>query len=178
MSRTVKTNILLFIFTGLLTVGIFNCGDDEILNSNNNNTPDTSCADTTLENGKIKGKITFVDTNFIRSGGNYLISAYPRSSWPPAGPPPVYDTIRISGNNLSYCYSLTGFAGNDTDYVVTVGFRKTIPGQSPVMSVYGCDTNHNVSCWLMAPGTARVGATTGSRYINMISWSDTAKKLY
>jgi len=30
----------------------------------------------------------------------------------------------------------------------------------------------------MNPATVRVGSTSGARYINMLSWSDTTKKLY
>ncbi|HJY63310.1 MAG TPA: hypothetical protein VJ455_04070 [Ignavibacteria bacterium] len=177
MSKTVKTNLFSLLFAVLIALFIYSCGEDSILNTTTN-PPDTSCTDTTLEVSKIKGKVTFVDTNFIRTGGVYLISAYPRSSWPPMGPPTSYDTLRISGNNLSYCYSLQGITGADTNYVVTIGFRKTTGGASPVMSVYGCDTNHNISCWLMNPATVRVGSTSGARYINMLSWSDTTKKLY
>jgi hypothetical protein len=177
MSKSTKTNFLLFLFAGFITVGIFNCGEDTILNTPVN-PPDTSCSDTTLEVSKIKGKVTFVDTNFVRTGGIYLISAYPRTGWPPMGPPTSYDTLRISGNNLTYCYSLQGISGPDTNYVVTVGFRKTTGGASPVMSVYGCDTNHSVTCWLMNPPTVRVGASSGARYVNLLSWSDTTKKLY
>ena len=178
MSRTVKTNILLFIFTGLLTVGIFNCGEDTILNTNNN-TPDTSCADSIITAFQIKGKVNFVDTNFVRSGGVYLISAYPRGGWPPMGGPAVYDTIRVSGTNTSYCYVLKGFTSSvDTDYVVTVGFRKSTAGQSPVMSVYGCDTNHALSCWFSNPATVRVGPSIGVKNVTMLSWADTSKKVY
>jgi len=177
MKKTFLNHFMLFAFVAILGIMINSCGEDTII-SNNPNTPDTSCADTTLTNLHIKGKITFVDTNFVRSGGVYLISAYPRGGWPPLGGPISYDTVRISGNNLEYCYDLGGFPALDTTYVLSVGFRKSTGGQSPVMSVYGCDTSHQTSCWIVSPGTVRISPTSGARYINMISWSDTAKKVY
>lgn len=134
----------------------------------------------------INGTVNFVDTNFILSGGTYLISAYPSTGWPPTGGPTAYDTIKITRTNnvlnLSYNYKLKDL--NSGNYVVSVGFRKTTGGQSPIMSVYGCDTARFLngagsSCFLSPPKHATIGASgEGTEGINMLSWSDTAKKVY
>ena len=176
MNNSLKNHLYLFVFIALIGIFINSCGEDTIISNNPPTTPDTACTDSTLTGRMIKGRITFVDTNFIRSGGIYLISAYPRSGWPPMGGPASYDTVRISGNNLNYCYTLSNLPDSG-NYVVSVGFRKQTGGQSPIMSVYGCDTLHSMTC-LMNPSTVYIGQSTGARYINMISWSDTAKKIF
>lgn len=177
MKKTLLKHLGLFVIVAFVGILINSCGEDTILNTNTN-PPNTDCSDTTITNLHIKGKITFVDTNFVRSGGVYLISAYPRGGWPPMSGPISYDTVRVSGNTLEYCYDLGGFPDLDTTYVLSVGFRKSSGGQSPVMSVYGCDTSHQTSCWLMNPPTVRISSSSGARNINMISWADTSKKVY
>ncbi len=135
----------------------------------------------------INGTVNFVDTSFILSGGTYLISAYPSTGWPPTGGPAAYDTIHLTTSNLgefnlSYNYQLKDL--NPGMYVVSVGFRKSTGGQSPIMSVYGCDTARFLngagsSCFLSPPKHAEIGSNgEGTEGINMLSWSDTAKKVY
>lgn len=177
MKTTLLKHLMLFVIVAFVGILINSCGEDTIIN-NTTNPPTPDCSDTTITNLHIKGKITFVDTNFIRTGGTYLISAYPRGRSPPMGGPTSYDTISITGNTLEYCYDLTGFPSLDTTYVLSVGFRKSSGGQSPVMSVYGCDTSHQTSCWLVSPTTVRIGPSSGARHIDMLSWSDTSKKVY
>ncbi len=177
MKKTFLNPFMLFAFVAILGILINSCGEDTIINNNNPTTPDTACTDTTLTGLMIKGRVTFVDTNFIRSGGIYLISAYPESGWPPTGGPSAYDTVRISGNNLNYCYTLSNLPAAQK-YVVSVGFRKSTGGQSPIMSIYGCDTSHSLTCLFSPSNKADLSGGTGVRYINMLSWSDTAKKIY
>jgi len=132
----------------------------------------------------VNGRVNFVDTNFILSGGTYLISAYPSTGWPPMGGPAAFDTIRIARTNnilnLSYDYKLIDL--NPGDYVISVGFRKAIGGRSPIMSVYGCDTARFVNgstCFLNPPRKAIIGTNNeGAIGINLISWSDTTKKVF
>lgn len=180
MSKSLKNHLFLFVFVALMGIFINSCGEDTIINNNNNNNPpDTACTDTTLTGRMIKGRITFVDTNFVRSGGVYLISAYPKSGWPPTGGPSAFDTVRISGNNLNYCYTLSNLP-SDGAYVVSVGFRKSTGGQSPIMGIYGCDTARfpTSSCVLSPSDSAQIISGQGVRYINFLSWSDTAKKIF
>jgi len=158
------------IFAAILIVIAYSCSNDTV-------TPSGPEAKT------INGNVTFVDTNFILTGGSYLISAFASSAWPPMGPPNSYDTIKITrtGNilNTSYNYKLKDL--NPGDYVVTVGFRKTTGGQSPIMSVYGCDTARSQysMCFLNPPNKATIGANNeGTQGINMLSWADTTKKVY
>jgi len=134
----------------------------------------------------IKGMVTFVDTNFVLSGGIYLISAYPSTGWPPSGPPTAYDSIIIKRSNnvldLDYSYKLKNL--NSGQYVVSVGFRKYTGGQSPIMSIYGCDTLRAIypgglECLFNPTLKATIGPLNeGVTGVNMISWSDTTKKIY
>ncbi|MBX7042571.1 MAG: hypothetical protein K1X85_06675 [Ignavibacteria bacterium] len=150
---------------------IYSCSDDDTTNNPNPTGPDAK---------SINGTVAFVDNSFVTSGGVYLISAYPSSGWPPTGGPAAYDTISISGSTLSYNYKLVDL--NPGDYVVSVGFRKTSGGQSPIMSVYGCDTARFASgstCFLNPPKKATIGSENqGVEGINMLSWADTTKKVY
>jgi hypothetical protein len=177
MKKTLFKHLGLFVIVAFVGIIINSCGEDTIITNNPPTTPDTACTDSTLTGLMIKGRVTFVDTNFIRTGGVYLISAYPESGWPPVGPPSSYDTIRISGNNLNYCYTLSNLP-TAQKYVVSVGWRKQTGGQSPIMSVYGCDTLHSVPCLLGPPLKADLTSGQGVRFINMLSWSDTAKKIF
>lgn len=131
----------------------------------------------------IKGIVTFVDTNFVLTGGNYLISAYPSTGWPPMAGPTAFDTIKvIRTNNIlntNYNYKLINI--NPGAYIVSVTYRKITGGQSPILSVYGCDTVRfqYSSCFLNPPLSANIGSNNqGVGGINMISWADTAKKVY
>lgn len=177
MKKSLKNNIILFAFVAITGLLINSCGEDAVINNNDPSAPDTACTDTVLTGRMIKGRVTFVDTNFVRSGGVYLISAYPRESWPPMGGPSAYDTIRVSGNNLNYCYTLSNLP-DDGGYVVSVGFRKETGGQSPIMGIYGCDTLHSIPCLFSPSDSAYISGGQGVRYINFLSWSDTAKKIY
>jgi len=162
------------ILFSLLLFTVYSCSEDSII------------LPLGPEARSINGTVNFVDTNFILSGGSYLISAYPSSGWPPMGGPTAFDTIKINrtGNilNKNYTYKLKDL--NPGDYVVSVGFRKVVGGQSPIMSVYGCDTARFLngagsSCFLSPPLKASIGAQNqGTDGINMLSWSDTAKKIF
>jgi hypothetical protein len=177
MNNNIIKHLTLFIFVALLGILINNCTEDSIINNNNPTVPDTACTDTSLTGLMIKGRVTFVDTNFIRTGGTYLISAYPETGWPPTGGPSAFDTIRISGNNLNYCYTLSNLPSAQR-YVVSVGFRKATGGQSPILSVYGCDTLHSIPCLLNPPRKADLTSGQGVKYINLLSWADTSKKIF
>lgn len=176
MKTSLLKHLALFAFVAFLGILINSCGEDTILTPPIN-PPDTACTDTTLTGLMIKGRVTFVDTNFIRTGGVYLISAYPKTSWPPTSGPAAYDTIRVSGNDLNYCYTLSNLPDSGS-YVVSVGWRKATGGQSPIMSIYGCDTLHSLTCLFTPSKFAYVPLGGGVRNINMISWSDTTKKIY
>ncbi len=173
--KTIGFNLFQISITLLLMLSAYNCSDD--------NTPITIVGP---DAKSINGKVTFVDTNFILSGGTYLISAYEETSWPPAGPPNAYDTIKITRTNnilnLDYNYKLVDL--NPGSYVVAVGFRKATGGQSPIMSIYGCDTLRAIypagsACLLDPSKKAMIGSNNqGTAGIDMLSWSDTTNKIY
>ena len=155
----------------LIAVSIYSCSDD-----------DDPVTPVGPDAKSINGAVTFVDANFVPSGGVYLISAYPASGWPPTGGPAAFDTINVNTSTLSYNYKLVDL--NPGSYVISVGFRKNTGGQSPIMSVYGCDTARFLngagsSCFLNPPLKATIGTNNeGTEGINMLSWADTTKKVF
>lgn len=165
------TSLLRLSVIALLFVSIYSCSDDDDPINPTPTGPDPK---------SINGTVRFVDTNFVRSGGVYLISAYPATAWPPTGGPAAFDTLNITGSTLSYNYKLVDL--NPGSYVVSVGYRKNTGGQSPIMSVYGCDTLRvatGSTCLLNPPLKAVIGSNNeGVQGINMISWADTAKKCF
>lgn len=169
MNKTFSINVKIS-FVIILIVLAYSCSDD----------PTQPVGP---EARSINGMVNFVDTNFILTGGSYLIAAYPSTGWPPMGGPAAFDTIKLSrtGNilNKSYNYKLRDL--NPGDYVVTVGFRKLTGGQSPIISVYGCDTARAQysQCFLNPPKRATIGPENqGTENINMLSWADTTKKVF
>ncbi|HMQ68941.1 MAG TPA: hypothetical protein PKA90_07995 [Ignavibacteria bacterium] len=176
MKSKFKLKIFEVIAIALLFVTIYSCSDDD-------NNP-------VVINGpvsnSVNGVVNFVDTNFILTGGTYLISAYPSTGWPPMGGPTAYDTIKIARTNnvlnTSYNYQLRDLPTGD--YVVSVGFRKSVGGQSPVMSVYGCDTLRTIypaglTCFLNPTLKATIGSNNEAAVgIDMLSWADTTYKVY
>jgi hypothetical protein len=175
LKSKIKFNLFRVILTSVLMLSIYGCGDDD--------TPITVVGP---DAKSINGTVNFVDTNFILTGGTYLISAYETSAWPTAGPPNAYDTIRVTRTNnvlnLDYNYKLVDL--NPGDYVVSVGFRKSSGGQSPIMSIYGCDTLRamypaGAACLFSPSMKATIGSNNeGTTGINMLSWSDTTSKIY
>ena len=171
-----KLKIFEILVIALLFVSVYSCSDDDT----NPVTPIGPDAKS------INGKVTFVDTNFILTGGTYLISSYPSTGLPPTGGPADYDTILITMTNnvlnLVYDYKLIDL--NPGNYVVSVGFRKASGGQSPIMSIYGCDNARAIypaglACLFAPSKYATIGTENqGTAGIDMLSWSDTTKKIY
>lgn len=173
LNKIFNNPLLSAVFVLLITITIYSCSDDE----NNVIVPVGPAANT------VNGVVTFVDTNFILTGGTYLISAYPSTGWPPMSGPTAFDTISIKRTNnvldLQYSYTLKDL--NPGSYVISVGFRKATGGQSPIMSVYGCDTARAQysPCFLSPPKNATIGTENqGTEGISMLSWSDTTNKVY
>lgn len=176
LKKKFKFRIFEILIVSLLFVSVYSCSDDD----DNPVTPTGPDAKT------INGKVTFVDTNFILNGGTYLISAYPSTGWPPTAGPSAYDTIKVTRTNnvlnLNYNYKLKDL--NPGEYVVSVGFRKTSGGQSPIMGIYGCDTLRaiypgGVTCLFSPSKKATIGSENqGTAGIDFLSWSDTTKKIY
>ena len=157
---------LVVLILSVITIA-YSCKSDDVITPSG---PDAN---------SINGNLTFADTNFISTGGTYLIAAY--STWPPMSGPSSYDTVRISRNsttgkwNQSYTYKLLSVANGS--YAVSVGFRKAAGGQSPIMGVYGCDTTHN-SCVVTTTSRATISSNAGVSGIDFTCWADTTKKLY
>jgi len=162
--KTIKTNILFLVLAVLTTAILYSCKDDTVTT-------------TQATSGPISGSVRFVDSNnFITTGGSYLISAYPKTAWPPTAGPTAYDTIPVAQNQGTYSYTLVGLPF--TEYVVSVGFRKDVGGQSPIMGIYGCDTSHSFTCLMTPSAFANVQNGSGVSNINFLSWADTTNKIY
>lgn len=176
MKSKFSLKIFEVIAIALLIVTIYSCSDDDT----------NPVVITGPDANTVNGVVNFVDTNFILTGGTYLISAYPSTAWPPMSGPSSYDTIQITRTNnvlnLSYNYKLKDL--NPGEYVVSVGFRKSTGGQSPIMSIYGCDTNRAIypsglACLFNPSLKATIGSNNqGTEGINMLSWADTTNKIY
>ena len=166
--KTKSLGNFLFVICALALISIaYSCKSDDVI------TPVVG-----PDANTINGTVTFADTGFISTGGVYLISAF--TTWLPSGPPAAYDTIKISRGtsgrwNTAYDYKLKGISSGA--YAISVGFRKSTGGQSPIMGLYGCDTTHNM-CVLTDTVKARVINNSGVAGINFPSWADTTKKLY
>lgn len=131
---------------------------------------------------KIYGSIRFVDTSFVPSNGIYLIAAY--SFWPPASAPAVYDSIKIYRNlssgqwNKTYNYQLRDLP--DGNFVLSVIYRRLTGGASPIMGVYGCDTNHYTPIVTCPLNPTKITINHGTRTFNrdMLAWADTTKRIF
>ncbi len=167
MKTKIFKHFMLFAIVAFVGIIINSCGDDPVSNNTN----------PTYDANSINGTVTFVDTNFEGTdSGSYLISAYPEAGWPPTGGPTAYATLNITPGQTAYNYKLVGLS--DGNYVVSVGYRKLIGGQSPIMSIYGCDTLHSMTCLLTPTLKATITNNAGVGNINMLSWADTSKKIY
>jgi hypothetical protein len=169
MLKTIKNSLYLVAVLGLLFVA-YSCSDDSTV------TP------TGPEANSVNGTVSFADTNFISSGGTYLISAYPSTAWPPTGGPSSYDTVRIRRENnawvKSYNYTLKGLSSGD--YVIAVGWKAIFPPTAPsyVQGTYGCDTLHG-PCVANPTLKATIQSNNaGVSNINFLSWADTSKALF
>jgi hypothetical protein len=165
MKKSFKINGFLLIIALFATILISKCGSDSVTSPG-----------ATYDAKSINGTVTFADNHFVTSGGTYLISAYPKTGWPPAAGPTAYDTIHVTSGTLGYNYKLVGL--DDGSYVISVGFRKVTGGQSPIMGIYGCDTLHSIQCVITPTLNATITGGAGVGGINFLCWADTSKKLY
>lgn len=170
MLKTIKNYLYLVAVSCLLFVA-YSCSDDTVV------TPAPQA-------NTINGRVTFADTNFITSGGTYLISIFANDNPPPQywfGPPTAFDTLDISFNSSTgkyeANYSFTNV--NNGRYVVAVGFRRDTGGQSPTMGIYGCDTARaQFSNCFTTPIRAEITNNAGVNNINFLSWADTTNKVF
>ena len=136
-----------------------------------------SCSDNSFQpsGDYISGWVIFNDTNFIR-GGYYAISMYENNSNPFSYMPLRSDSLPMkkygTGNMIYY-----RFTNNDNGhYYFGVTWIQSPPVQNqrpPVLGTLGCDTNSNCSDHLLIA----FPNFTGANY-NIVSWTDTTKRLY
>jgi hypothetical protein len=169
VKKTIKTNLLFLILAVLTTAILYGCKEDSVTNQTGG-----------PEANSVNGRITFADTNFLFTGGYYDVAAFTSTPWPPQGPPSGNDSLVITkvGNIYQADYSIKGLSNGD--YIVAVGWRPDIGGQSPVMGIYGCDTSHasnNPGC-VFNPTKVTITNNAGVANINILSWADTTKQIF
>lgn len=171
MKKTIKTNLLFLFLAVISTAILYGCKEDTVI------TPTPGGP----EANSINGKITFADTNFLFNGGYYDVAVFPPPpGWPPMGPPSGNDSLVITnvGGVYQADYSIKGLSNGD--YIVAVGWRPDIGGQSPVLGIYGCDTAHastNPGC-VFNPSRVTITNNEGVANINILSWADTTQQVF
>ncbi len=171
MKKTIKTNILFLVLAVLTTAILYSCKDDTVTQTGGSGGPEAN---------SINGRITFADTNFLFTGGYYDVAAFPSSPWPPIGAPSGDDSLIINnvGSVYQADYKIKGL--NNGSYIIAVGWRPIIGGQSPVLGIYGCDTAHastNPGC-IFSPTQVAITNNAGVENINILSWADTTQQVF
>ncbi len=129
MAKKSFNSIFLFLAIVLISLLVFNCGDDIV------NAPQDF----------ISGTITYLDTNLNYSGGYYTVSIYGDSSSPFSHTPIRTDSLAVtkSGGVASAYYKITGLASGN--YYIGSTWKNSSNGNLTLYGVYGCDQNINCS---------------------------------
>ena len=116
----------------------------------------------------ISGYISFVDSNFILSGGYYAVALYSNQSTPYHSVPLTTDTLHTAGASSPYHYRIY-WENKSTCYLGIVWKRTSGESEIPrVLGIYGCDTSYSCTDFksIFFPNY------TGANY-NIICWTDT-----
>lgn len=124
-----------------------------------------------VQGNSISGYVTFADTHFVRTGGDYRIALYPNeyppfASIPVKTEPLVMEAINLSSYTISWEGERKFFLG-----VVWKG-DSTNPNPPVLLGIYGCDTSH--SCW---PSKMASYPNVPEIRYNILAWADTAQKI-
>lgn len=162
MSKKYYRYVIIFFFSTFLFSLIHGCDDSGI----------------NPEETFIAGTVTFTNTNLYPSSqGYYAISLYSEQAPALGGDPLRSDSLNISvsGNTASAYYKMSGI-GTGFYYVAVTWIRKPnnpYDPNAPILGTFGCDTTHGCSSHTRIEFPSYAG--TGN--CNIISWSDTLKKL-
>ncbi len=132
-----------------------------------------SCSDdmsTQPQGNYISGYASFVDTNYVHSGGQYSIALFSSNS-SLSSTPIVVTPISMSGTNPFY-YRIQ-WDGTGSFFAAIVWVRNSGGNTSPIiLGTYGCDTSHTCS----SHQSITFPNYTGANY-NIICWADTTHSL-
>lgn len=144
---------------------MYSCGDDETPSAPPQYLPDS---------GTISGKIIYFGTNLFDSG-YYVVAAY--TDWPPTVNIISADTVDIFGDStyLGF-YTIRGLTGGMSYYLVS-GWLSQYSPYFYVLGTRGCDTSHNLSCYLNNPKRDSIPVNHGLATIDFLSWLDTTKRI-
>jgi hypothetical protein len=136
-----------------------------------------SCDDSgvTAKQDFVAGTVTFTDTNLICTGGYYAVSVFPDSSAPFHCIPVGSDSLVItkSGYLTTAHYKVSGLSAGSY-YIGTTWIRASDGCVRGVLGTYGCDTAHyNCTNTIVS-----LPNYEGSSDCNILSWTDTLKKLH
>ena len=116
----------------------------------------------------ISGYITFVDTNFMSSGGYYAVALYSNQSSPYNSIPLTTDTLKIAGATSPYNYRIY-YENKSACFLGIIWERTTSESEIPrVLGTYGCDTSYSCTDFK----SINFPNFTGANY-DVICWTDT-----
>jgi hypothetical protein len=133
------------------------------------------CSDNTtipVQGNSISGHVTFADTHFVSSGGQYEIALYP-NEYPPFFSLPVKtETLVMEQVNVS---RYTIYWDGDRKFFLGVVWKgdSTNPNPPVIIGVYGCDTSH-----ICYPTKMAYFPNVPVRTYDILSWADTSKRIY
>jgi hypothetical protein len=119
----------------------------------------------------ISGNAVFIDTNFIRSGGQYKIALYKNR-------PNPFDTLPVKAEIIDTGYVCINYfriywERQDNLFVAVIWARSEDINKNPiVLGTFGCDTTHHCTESKLIAFPNFTGADYG-----FLCWADTSKKL-
>ena len=155
-------NIFNAILTAFLLAILYACSDDGV-----NNPPPPSGP----EPNTISGKINFLDSGIVSSGGYYSILAF--TDWPPTSQYSALDSLIITPNPYQANYKLKGL--NNGTYYVVIAWTKIPygPGSNYILGLYNCNPP-SLTC---SPTPVNIQNNQGVDNINPVAYLDTARKI-
>jgi hypothetical protein len=157
MKKYFKNSFFIFLF---LSIVIFETCDDSGINA---------------PQDFISGTVIFTDTILRYNGGYYAVSLFPDNSSPFSQSPLRNDSLKISISNgvASTYYKMDGITSGSY-YVGITWIRSSDGNVRGVLGTYGCDTTHNCT----ASKKVTVPSYSGTGGINILSWTDTLRKVF
>jgi hypothetical protein len=117
--------------------------------------------------------VTFTDTFLTTQQGYYAISVFPDSAHPFQQIPVATDSLTItkSGYIFSANYRVNNLAAGNY-FVGATWIRTSDNNIRAILGIYGCDTARNCS-----GSRVSIPNYSGTNSCNILSWTDTLKKL-
>jgi hypothetical protein len=128
-------------------------------------------ADMQPKGNYISGHLSFIDTNFAKSGGHYAIGLYLNQTSPFLYKPAYTQVINPDILNTSLYYRI--ICDGQGSYIVSAIWMNDSCNEVPeVLGTFGCDTSRTCT----SPDLISFPNYTGADYL-FSCWADTCKKL-